>query len=293
MLNQHKLPTLLVVADNPSIRFWVKKHLDEKFYVLMAENRREAIGAMNSRLDFIIVDANFENCDVLELCQEMRMAAKLVPIFLVTGKLKKSFREKAHASGVTDFLSDQLDADELEVRIQEGQKTAGTRERTESFASSIRAQQSFGSLKNKVVLNEQGFKLLKEAKNGRFPVSFLFIQIDEFEKWEMKEETSQILKQFIENLLREKDVLISLNDGRFILLLFNTIPDMGKKVAGRLKEKIGIHPFSAIRHLTVSIAVCGQEASEKSFQRMMAGAVRELSTHFETNLLTTFGEEDS
>jgi len=56
MAKQIKLPTLLVVTDNPSIRFWVKKHLDEQFFVISAENRREAIGAMNARLDFIILD---------------------------------------------------------------------------------------------------------------------------------------------------------------------------------------------------------------------------------------------
>jgi PleD family two-component response regulator len=293
MLNQHKLPTLLVVADTPSVLFWVKKHLDEKFYVLTAESRKEAIGAMNSRLDFIIVDNNFEECDALELCQEMRKEAKLVPIFLITGKLKKNFRDKARDSGVSDFLSDQLDADELEVRIQEGQKTAGARERTADLSASIRSQQAFSSLKNKVVLNEEGFHLLKEVKKGKLPVAFLFIQIDEFEKWETKEEISQILQRFIENLLREKDVLISLSDGHFILLLFNTIADMGKKVAGRLKDKIGIHPFSAIRHLTVSIAVSEKEVSEKSFQKMMDEAVRALSKHSETNLLISFGEESS
>lgn len=294
MLNQHRLPTLLVVADNPSIRFWIKKHLDEKFFVLIAESKQEALGAMNSRLDFIIIDANFEGCDALELCQEMRGRAKLVPIFLVTGKLKKSFRDRAHESGVTDFLSDQLDAGELEIRIQAGQKVASARDKTADLSSSIRAvpqSQSLNSLKNKIVLNDQGLKLLAEAKRERIPVTPLFIQIDKFEKWEMKEEIFQSLREFIENLLREKDVLIPSVEGRYILLLFKTLPEDGKKVAQRLKSKISAHPFSAIRQLTVSIAVSTLEANEKSFQRMVDAATKSLKTHSETNLLISFDEE--
>lgn len=140
MSKQLKLPTLLVVADNPSVRFWIKKHLDAQFFVLAAETREEAVSALNMRLDFIIVDAAFEPCDPLDLCKELSQLTKgmLVPIFLITGRLKKSFRTRALKSGVTDFLSDQLDLEELEMRIQEGKKIAATRQKTEDLGLSIR-----------------------------------------------------------------------------------------------------------------------------------------------------------
>ncbi len=136
-----KLPTLLVVSDNPSLHLWVKKNLDPQFFVLSAENRKEARAALNARLDFIIVDAALETGDALELCKELSQLTQkyFVPILLVTGRLKKSFRDKALASGVTDFLSDQLDIEELETRIATGLKAASMRQKTESLGLSIKA----------------------------------------------------------------------------------------------------------------------------------------------------------
>lgn len=276
-----KLPTLLVVTDSPTIRFWVKKHLDEEYFVLAAENRSEAISAMSSRLDFIIVDAGMENLDALELCKDLRAMAKLVPIFLITGRLKKSFRDRAYQSGVTDFLSDQLDTGELEARIQAGQKTASIREKTVDVGLAIRGPSlaGSGSLKNKMVLNDQGVKLLAEARKKKVPVAMLLIQIDHFDAWEVKEEIFQSLVDFIRNLLREKDALIPSTDGRAILLLYNTPLEAAKKVAERLKEKIEGHAFSAIRKLAVSIAAT--LAEEKGFQKMLDSAVKSLKTQEE------------
>lgn len=151
-----KLPTLLVVADDPSVRFWVKKHLDDQFFVLAAENRREAIDALNARLDFIIVDSAMEECDALELCKELSQK-NLVPILLITGRLKKSFRDRALASGVTDFLNNQLDVEELETRIATGLKAAAARQKTEDLGLSIQVPQinPNGSLKKKVVKKKE------------------------------------------------------------------------------------------------------------------------------------------
>ncbi len=154
MSKQIKLPTLLVVADNPSIRFWIKKHLDDQFFILGAETKQEALDALNARLDFIILDASLESCDALELCKELSNLTKknLVPILLITGRLKKSFRDKALQCGVTDFLSDQLDVEELEFRIAEGNKAASMRQKTEDVGLGIQPPKLFGgSLKNKKV----------------------------------------------------------------------------------------------------------------------------------------------
>lgn len=134
------LPTLLIVTDNPSIRFWVKKQLNEEFFILNAESAQEALDALNARLDFIIVDAAFEKCAALDLCKQLSQLTQkwIVPILLVTGRLKKSFRDRAIEAGVTDFLSDQLDVEELKMRIAQGRKTASARQKTEDIALKLK-----------------------------------------------------------------------------------------------------------------------------------------------------------
>jgi PleD family two-component response regulator len=136
-----KLPTLLVIADNPSIRFWVKKHLNDQFFILEAITKRGALEAIrNSSLDFIILDSGFEDCDPLKLCKEMRplLHSSLTPILLVTGRLKKSYRDEALEAGVSDFLNDQLDLEELETRIATGRKAASVRQKTIDVSAALK-----------------------------------------------------------------------------------------------------------------------------------------------------------
>jgi PleD family two-component response regulator len=140
MSKQLKLPTLLVIADNPSIRFWVKNHLDPQFFVLSAETKQQALDALNANPDFIIIDAAFEECDPLDLCKTLSQFTKkqLIPILLITGKLKKSFRAQATEAGVNYFLSDQLDIEELQARLAEGLQAAAVRHKTETLGLSIK-----------------------------------------------------------------------------------------------------------------------------------------------------------
>jgi PleD family two-component response regulator len=299
MSKQLKLPTLLVIADNPTIRFWVKKHLDDRFFVICAEKRHEAIDALNSRLDFIIIDSQLESCNALDLCKEISKITQksLVPILLVTGRLKKSFRDKAQQSGVSDFLSDQLDIDELEIRIATGKRAASARDKTVNLGLSIKMPtQNFagGSLKNKFVLPDAGLKILAEAKRENAPAALLILQIDRFEELENAADMAGHLNQFIQKLLREKDLLIPSAEGRAILLLWNTKPDASRLIAERLREKIRLHRFSTKagpQELTVSIAVSSLEASEKGFNKMIDAAVKSLKTHSETNLIISLDPE--
>lgn len=161
MSNPLKLPTLLVVSDNPTIRFWVKKHLDHQFFILLAEDRKEAFeAAFNSRLDFIILDAALESSDALELCQELNQLSQkhFTPIFLITGRLNKSYRKQAQQAGVTAFLSEQLDLDELEAAIAKGQKTASMRDKTADLSRSIKTSKDAPDLKHRVV-SRKGAKI--------------------------------------------------------------------------------------------------------------------------------------
>lgn len=277
-----RLPTLLVVTENPTVRAWAKQYLEEPFFLLYASTQQEAIGAVGAKLDFILVDAAVELFDPLELCKRLRQEAKLTPIFLITGKLKKSFRAQAEQAGVTEFLSDDLDHEELLMRIEEGKKGAQAREKTMDLKVAFQGiPQEMRSLKDKIVLNDQGVKLLKEAKQTNVAISLLLLQIDHFDNWANKEEIALSLGTFVQNLLRAKDVLIPASEGRFLLLLFNTAKDSAQKVADRLKEKISFHPFSALQPLTVSIAVSALDANAQSIQAVVDAASKSLETHKE------------
>lgn len=292
-----KLPTLLVVTENPSIRFWVKKHLDDSFFVLSAERWGEAVGAVDTRLDFIIVDSACESFDPIELCSILSQKVKkqLVPILLITGRLKKSFRDRAAAKGVTDFLSDQLDPEELKEKIALGEAAANAREKTSelrSFIPTTASKEGENSLKNKLVLGDKALKLIQESKEKKVPVALLLLRIDRLDFFEAPEEIIKELSDFIRALLREKDVLFSTPDQRVVVLLSNMKVESACLVAEKLRAKIEMHTFSfQEKKLTTSIAVSSFEASEQGLSQMIQSATKSLKAHSEKNTIISMGPE--
>lgn len=131
-MDKLKLPTLLLVSENPSVHFWIKKQLSEQFFILNASDEKAALEHVRtSRLNFVIIDSDVEEYDPLNCCTKIRAFLDLsIPILLITGRLKKSFLDKAFKSGVTDFLNSQLDEKELQLRVSEGRKTQLLRRKT-------------------------------------------------------------------------------------------------------------------------------------------------------------------
>jgi diguanylate cyclase (GGDEF)-like protein len=233
-----------------------------------------------------------EQCDALDLCVELSKAQKgIVPILLITGRLKKSFRDRALESGVTDFLSDQLDLEELETRIATGLKAATSRQKTEDLSLKIKVPKpANSSLKNKFVLNDNALRLLASAKNEKTPVALLFMRIDHFREGKIV----QSFAQFVSGFLREKDVLIPSSEGGFVILLSNMTTDRARLVAEKLRSVIQQHPFETKEgpvHLTVSIAISSFEANEKDFNKMIDSAAKSLKAHSETNLIISLDQE--
>lgn len=293
MSKQLRLPTLLIITDNPSIRFWIKKHLDDQFFIISAENHQEAFEALNARLDFIIIDDSLETEDPLELCKDLHKVTQkgLVPILLITGRLKKSFRDKAIESGVTEFLSDQLDLEELQTRISSGLKSASVRQKTEDLSLKIKMPNpASASLKDKFVLNDQALRLLAAAKNEKVPISLLLLRIDQLKTPEILPSFTQYTHRF----LKQKDVLLPTSEGRFIILLHDTLLEKARLVAENLQKEIQHHPFASNQgpiHCTISIVVSSLEASEKGLTRIIDSATKSLKTHVETNFIISLDQE--
>lgn len=132
------LPTLLLITENPSVRYFFKRHLDSQFFIIEAAREFTALEALSSaRLEFVILDSQLESCDALALASKLRSKDLLTPILLITGRLKKSYRNAALDAGVSDFLHDHLDLDELETRLAILTKAKEARNKTSEFSSKI------------------------------------------------------------------------------------------------------------------------------------------------------------
>lgn len=125
------LPPLLLITENPSVRYFFKKHLESQFTLIEASREHTALQELcTSPLEVVVLDSHLESCDALELACKLRNRNLLVPILLITGRLKKSFRDQALDAGVTDFLQEQLDLEEFETRIAILRKASESRKKT-------------------------------------------------------------------------------------------------------------------------------------------------------------------
>jgi len=138
-MDKLNLPTLLLISENPSVIFWIKKQLKDQFFILVSSKFSQAIEqTKNTQLDFVMIDSEFENLNPLALSSELSsILDPSTPIILITGSLKKSFLNTAFKSGITDFLNNQLNSEELQACILKGKKSQLLQKKTKTASSVI------------------------------------------------------------------------------------------------------------------------------------------------------------
>ena len=266
-----KLPTLLAITESPLIRYWITKYLKDQFYIIDAHTEKKTLETIeNSRLDFVVLDATFEECEALELCKKIRRLDphRSFPILLITGRLKKSYRDAALDSGVTDFLSDQLDSEELETRIAIAKKATQVRQTVSELSSDY--------FKNRVLLHKQAILFLDTAKKKNTAVTMLVAQIDDFAEIQSKyglttaDEILVSISDLLNKNIRQEHAVTPSTDGQFIALLTGANAAESEKIAELVQLKIKDHPFKTKQgpaKITASFAISKIETTESSFNK--------------------------
>ncbi len=261
--------TLLLITENPSIVSWMRKHLDESYFLIKTDREDEALQIVQStRLNFILLDSDFEACNPLALCSKLRRTNRVVPILLITGKLKKTYRDMALDAGVTDFLNTRLDPEELETRLAIGKKAALERDKASRFSGLIKmtpklaASQDF--LTNKRLLTEEAQRMLSEAQANNENIALLTIRADHFPELEAEigmvaaDRLQQALAERLESVLDPDDLLIPYSNGHFILLMRQINDASTRAIAKTLQTSVSQEPFCMERkskRMSISIAI--------------------------------------
>jgi len=281
---------ILLITENPAVLSWMRKHLDDRFLLLKVDKESKALETTRAtRLDFILLDSNFEKSNPLALCSKLRQINRVIPILLITGKLKKNYRDLALEAGVTDFVSDRLDFEEMETRFATGKKAAQERQKASSFTDLIKQASSLAAshnyLQNKRFLNEEALRLLTEAKLEKQNLSLLTIRADHFQQLEAEvgmvaaDQLQQALAERLEGVLQPDDLLIPYSNGRFILLLPQINNASARAMAETLRNAVKQEPFSLQHHstrLSISIAISQPQTGDGEYDHMIARATKAL-----------------
>lgn len=281
---------LLLITENPSIISWMRKHLDDRFFLIKTDKETQALQTTQStKLDFILVDADFEASNPLALCSKLRQTNRIVPILLITGRLKTAYRDMALDAGVTDFLNDRLDLDELETRFATGKKASLEREKASRFSNLIKMTPKLAAsheyLTNKRLLTEEAQRMLSEAQARNENIALLTIRTDHFQDLEAEigmvaaDRLQQALAERLESVLEPDDLLIPYSNGRFILLMRQINETSTNAIAKTLQRSVKQEPFSLERQSTrmsISIAISKPETGNAEYDQMIARATKVL-----------------
>jgi PleD family two-component response regulator len=237
------IPILLVISDKAHVRRWIKKHLSQDFHIMEDVTCTSAYNtALRHDLSFIILDAQTKDSSPLSLCKRIRSIEKMkeVPILLITGRLKKSYRTKALQSGVTEFLQDILDEKELLKRIDTSQKNISRNNKIATISRPVIKRPNI--FYDKTIKNKKAQDLLQSFQKNKKPLSLLVIEITNYNDINVKEEKEESLNNHIaaaiEEVLSHNDILLPSDIGKFIVITPSDDKDKISSLAEKIHNKL-------------------------------------------------------
>ena len=114
-----KLPTILIVEDNPNIATIVAQALSNDYVVEIASTGKAAI-YMNDVSDYqiIILDLGLPDISGLSVCQQLRERGSTTPILVLSGDSRAVTKIGLLDAGANDFLTKPFSLGELKARMR-------------------------------------------------------------------------------------------------------------------------------------------------------------------------------
>jgi CheY-like chemotaxis protein/RNA polymerase subunit RPABC4/transcription elongation factor Spt4 len=118
-----KMPRILIVDDDPSIRTIVAKSLEQLPFAVgmeLASNGLEAVDiAGRDHPDLIVLDVMMPEMDGFEVCQKLRSQVEtaFIPIMMLTANPSEEGRIRGYMVGSDDYVSKPFNVAELNARV--------------------------------------------------------------------------------------------------------------------------------------------------------------------------------
>ncbi|HFC00428.1 MAG TPA: response regulator, partial [Phaeodactylibacter sp.] len=119
--NPEDLPMVLLVEDNPDVRFFIKSCLDMDYRIIEADNGEVGLQmAIEYVPDLLISDVMMPKKDGFELCRELKDNEQTdhIPIILLTAKATQQDKNTGLSYGADAYLIKPFDKKELLIRVE-------------------------------------------------------------------------------------------------------------------------------------------------------------------------------
>ena len=121
LADDNQRPLLLIVEDNPDVRFYIAECVREEYRVALAGNGTEGIRQARELVpDIIISDVMMPEKDGLELCETLKNEEPTshIPIILLTARADFESRITGLKRGADDYLAKPFEPAELLTRLE-------------------------------------------------------------------------------------------------------------------------------------------------------------------------------
>ena len=115
------LPRVLLIEDNPDVRYFIRQGLESDFEIMEAENGEVGLQkAFEEMPDLIISDVMMPVMDGYQVCKSLKTDIRTshIPIILLTAKAAQEEKLEGLETGADDYLIKPFDTQELSVRVQ-------------------------------------------------------------------------------------------------------------------------------------------------------------------------------
>ena len=113
---------VLVIEDEPRLRFIVERQLKEAGFDVVAEESGEAAMKTLETLtpDLVLVNILLSGIGGIEVCERIRANRKLanVPVIFFTAKTDDESRARCMAAGANDYITKPWNRDDLLLRVR-------------------------------------------------------------------------------------------------------------------------------------------------------------------------------
>lgn len=110
---------ILVIEDNPRLASRIKQQLSRWYIVETTESGDEGLRmAATDTFDLVLLDLNLPDTSGLDVCQNLRLISKDLPILIVTGVDTTASCIELLDNGADDYITKPFDIGELHARVR-------------------------------------------------------------------------------------------------------------------------------------------------------------------------------
>jgi two-component system cell cycle response regulator len=259
--------------------------------VAMSDPQAALFEAAENPVDFVIVNANFDDYDPLRLCSQLRSLerTRFLPILLVADIGAEDMIVRALDLGINDYIVRPIDPNELLARTVTQIKRKRYNDRLrQSVQHTIELAVTDGltGLNNRRYLDNHLKVVFNRSVARARPLSVCITDIDRFKAvndTHGHDAGDEVLKEFASRLrstVRGADLACRYGGEEFVIVMPDTDASAAAMIAERLRHIIESKPFvlrtGATLNITASVGVASNTFGAETPERLLKQADRAL-----------------